>query len=240
MAATADTRMTGMHSLLANRAADAAEGRGSEIVPGYEPGTKVLTFRSDPFTTLSVNSGMGTPRVTLETSLGKVELPSHLAAGIARKITEHRADAIEDARANFEKVVTDIKGHIKAVFSNDPEKRNRYGVVNNNHNQGYAEVPGVGSNVGAVEYIQASKNTNGTGSIVEGFVAGVSFSIRPGWNPETKRMGIVLTAERYVARDASFRKEIHGADAEAVFNLVRDEFKAHRKIGTTLEAPKAR
>jgi len=159
-----------------------------------------------------------------------------LAHPIAEKLAACRALAIDDARKNFLGVVAGISGHIEEVFR-DPKKLNRYGITRDGNNQGFAEVPGR-VHPGATEYIHASKNTNGSGSIIEGRVAGVSFSIRPGWNPETKSMGLVVKAERYVAVDASFATELYGAAAEAVFKVIVDKFKSHPEIKTTLETPK--
>ena len=229
--------MSGAHTLFANRAADAGKGRGMEIEPGLEAGRRVLDFRSDPFTSLRVNMGPGMPAVTLTTSQGSVQIPGFLAQGIVEKVVSHRREAVEQARENFGAVVANLKTHIAEIFS-DPAKKNRYGPASDNH-QGYAEVPGE-RDPGAKDYVRALRNPSGTGSIVEGRVAGVAFSIEPWWNPSTKQQDLVLKAERYVDVDANFGTELHGADALAVFDQIRGLFKGHPKIGTQLEVPKAR
>ncbi len=223
----------------ARRLAQRASGAGLDKLPlevGRD-GIPVIAVKGSPFDSLKVRFGLGGSEVTVNTLSGGVgTLPDYLARDIAATVKAAREGAVNDARANFDATVTvdSLKEKINDLFA-DKEKLNRFG--RNRDGEGFAEVPGK-SHPGAREYVNARRNPSGSGSIIEGFIAGVGFSILPGYNPTTGKQDLVLKAERFIDVGASFEKKLFGTDALAVYAAIKGLYRTHPKINLELELPK--
>jgi len=214
------------------RALDTLGESGAQVSVEPFKGLKV-TGRD---TTISVATPIGgPPEVVINTPQGEGRLPENLARLFVRNVQALAEELVTEARESLSRDLEALHlraGEILAMSGT------RVGCTSGEL-RGYIERPGGPSAPGAVEWIQALRNRNGSGDVLKGRLNNVAFALEPDVNPWSGKPDLVLRGIRaHPVESGRFITEtVWGEKAQQFFEVVKEAFKANRGINVALQRP---